>query len=130
MRRLVSLRLPALVHRTRVSLIASLAALVVAQGAAAEASPNAPVTECVAFTTVEAADDALVYDLANDCETRVRCRVTWNIVCGEDRKGPTHAGSRALVVAPAHTARLAIPASACGDDAFSIEDVAWSCSPA
>jgi len=86
------------------------------------------VDDCVGFSLVES-EDGLTYELANDCEKLLSCEMSWTLVCGDDRKGPTHPGARQFAVAKNAAADVEISVAPCGAQSWAVENVAWACLP-
>ncbi len=84
--------------------------------------------DCVGFTLVES-EQGLAYELANACEKHLSCRMSWTLVCGDDRQGSTHPGARQFAVAEHAAANVEISVAACGNKSWLVDDIAWACDP-
>jgi hypothetical protein len=97
-------------------------------GVATAHAQDESVEDCVGFQLADA-DQGLVYELANSCETRLTCQMSWNVVCGEERKGPPQPGTKRFSIARDTSANVAISTASCGSESWVVQDVTWACNP-
>jgi hypothetical protein len=97
-------------------------------GVATAHAEDESVDDCVGFELAEA-DQGLAYELANSCATRLTCQMSWNVVCGDDRKGPPHPGAKRFGVARNASANVTTSTAACGSESWVVQDVTWACNP-
>jgi hypothetical protein len=98
-------------------------------GVSATAHAQSEDESCVGF---EKSDDdkAIVFEAKNSCDQKLSCQLSWVLSC-EDSEGNVTTRTRksarfSLSESGAHT--LSLSAAAC-KQGWSIDDVAWSCSP-
>jgi hypothetical protein len=94
-------------------------------------SSRKSVADCAAFSQAEKDEATLELSIHNSCTMPVDCTITWRVVCAPE--------SRTRKAAHAHRDRFTLTtgtgkstqASAleCGDDAFTLDQVQWSCEP-
>lgn len=119
----------------RALLLVTAAVAVAAPGSAAAGkkkvrSKKTPVSVCAHFDQLDREDDGVDLVVANRCEVKLSCSVSWTLVCAPDTAAAArsqHASAFALEVGRDQST-LASPA-VCGNDGWVIDDVTWSCQP-
>lgn len=89
------------------------------------------IAECTFFDQTEKGDDKVELSIRNACTIPVDCSITWRVVCAPDSKKrrAVHPGSTKFALAEAASQTANASAAVCGDDAFSIDQISWSCQP-
>jgi hypothetical protein len=130
----------------------ALAAFIMALGSPAAAQPKkkkakkkTPVSVCAHFDQVDKEDDGVDLVVANRCDIKLSCSVSWTLTClpAESRAGRSqrnrgapetpkvsrsqHGAAFELDVG-SDQSTLASP-TACGYDGWVLDDVTWSCQP-
>lgn len=106
-------------------------ALSICVPALASAGREKSLDDCTAFTQEDKGDDAVAFTVSNSCTIPVDCQIEWRVVCAPDSKKrrSTKAGSAKLALAENSMASAEASAAVCGDDAFAIDRIEWSCQP-
>jgi len=86
---------------------------------------------CTSFDQVDKDEDTVEMSIHNSCSVPVDCTMSWRVVCAPDSKKrrSTHPGSAKLALVSAGTGSAQATAAVCGDDAWSIDSISWSCEP-
>ena len=88
------------------------------------------IAACTSFDQVDREDDGVDLVVANRCEIKLACSVSWSLTCrpavGKSKKSQ-HGEAFALSTDAVQTTS-ATP-TACGNDGWVIDDVTWSCQP-
>jgi len=89
------------------------------------------VADCTQFDQNDKGDDAISLTLHNTCSIPVDCSLSWDVVCAPKsaKRRATHPGSAKVSLASGAEQSTDASASACGDDAWAIDNVIWSCQP-
>lgn len=106
-------------------------AIMIAIPAATADRAKKSLAECTSFDQQDKDDDATVFTIQNTCTVPVDCSITWRVVCAPDSKKrrSTHAKSAKLAVNDSGAGSAEASAAVCGDDAWAIDSVNWSCEP-
>jgi hypothetical protein len=87
---------------------------------------------CTTFDQREQADAKIAFTIHNTCTIPVDCAISWRLVCapGSRKRRASHPGSAKFALA-ANTGSDSAEASVavCGDDAWTIDEVRWTCQP-
>ena len=96
----------------------------------AMAGRHKSLSECTTFGSEEKGEDKLELSIKNTCTVPVDCSISWRVVCapGSKRRN-VHASSSALAIAEGGVKSAEASAEVCGDDAWAIENIEWSCQP-
>jgi hypothetical protein len=88
------------------------------------------VATCTTFDQQDK-DDKLGFTIHNACSIPIDCAITWRVVCAPESKTrrAVHPGRVSFTVTDATSQSAEASASACGNDAFTIDSVSWSCEP-
>lgn len=86
---------------------------------------------CTVFDQVDKGDDRVDFTIHNSCSIPIDCRITWRLVCAPDAKSrrATHPGKATLAIGGTSTGSAEASAAICGDDAWQLDSVQWSCQP-
>lgn len=89
------------------------------------------IAACASFDQVDRGDDRVAFTIRNACSIPVDCSVSWRVVCAPDAKTrrASHPGSARLAIPEGGTLSAEASAAICGDDAWVIDAVVWSCQP-
>jgi hypothetical protein len=106
------------------------AAMLASLTAGAQPKPRS-LSDCTFFDQKDKGDTAVEMTLRNACSVPVDCTVSWRVVCApQSKKRRTeHPSSQKLAVVEGTTSSVEASAAICGDDAFSIDTIEWSCQP-
>ena len=87
-------------------------------------------SECTAFDQADKGDDAVKFSIHNGCSVAVDCSISWKVVCAPDAKHPQiHSESSKLAIVDNTTLSTDASAAVCGDKAWAIQSIEWSCLP-
>lgn len=115
----------------------ALAAFVMALGSPAAAQPKkkkakkkTPVSVCAHFDQVDKEDDGVDLVVANRCDIKLSCSVSWTLTCAPEtpKVSRTQHGAAFELELGSDQSTLASPAE-CGNDGWVLDDVTWSCQP-
>ena len=104
----------------------------------ASAQPKEPtikharsLADCTSFDQQDKNDVTVDLTVHNSCTIPVDCSVSWKVVCAPQSKKrrSEHAETRKLALVEGTAGSAEASAAVCGDDAWSIESIEWSCSP-
>ncbi|HEX7844130.1 MAG TPA: hypothetical protein VF469_41930 [Kofleriaceae bacterium] len=86
---------------------------------------------CTSFDQADKGDSKVAFTIHNACSIPVDCSVSWRVVCAPDSKKrrASHPSAARLAVLDGGTQSAEASAAICGDDAWSIDSVEWSCQP-
>jgi putative hemolysin len=89
------------------------------------------IAACASFDQVGRGDDRVAFTIRNACSIPVDCAVSWRVVCAPDAKKrrASHPGSARLAIPEGASLSAEASAAICGDDAWVIDAVVWSCQP-
>ena len=93
--------------------------------------PRRSLADCARFDQTDKGEDRVAFTIHNGCTIPVDCAVSWRVVCAPDtrKRRAAHAGSVKLAIADGASGSAEASAAICGDDAWAIDSVAWSCLP-
>lgn len=86
---------------------------------------------CTSFDQVDRGDDKVAFTIHNTCSIPVDCSVSWRVVCAPETKKrrSSHPGAARLAIIEGGNQSAEASAAICGDDAWAIDSVQWSCQP-
>jgi hypothetical protein len=105
--------------------------LVIPAATSARGDSKKSLASCTSFDQTDKDDDTVEMSIHNSCSIPVDCSMSWRVVCAPSSKKrrSTHAGSAKLALTSAGTGSAQATASVCGDDAWAIDSINWSCEP-
>jgi len=86
---------------------------------------------CTLFDQVDKNDETVQFTISNTCTIPVDCSVSWRVVCAPDSKKrrATHAGAAKMSLTNGGSSTAEASAAICGDDAWTLDNIQWSCAP-
>jgi hypothetical protein len=89
-----------------------------------------PVSVCAHFDQIDKEDDGVDLVVANRCEVKLTCSVSWRLTCAPDTRKATRTQRASAFELDLNSdqSTLASPGE-CGNDGWMIDDVVWSCQP-
>ena len=89
------------------------------------------VAHCTTFDQQDKGDDAVQFTVGSTCNVPLNCAISWRVVCApaSKKRRAVHPASRKFTLENATTQTAEASAAVCGDDAWSIEAIQWSCEP-
>ena len=86
---------------------------------------------CTSFDQADKGGDKVAFTIHNACSIPVDCSVSWRVVCAPDSKKrrASHPSTAKLAILDGGSQSTEASAAICGDDAWSIDAVQWSCHP-
>ena len=98
--------------------------------ASADRAPRT-LARCTTFDQVEKAEARVEFTIRNTCSIPVDCSVTWRVVCAPDSKKrrAEHPSRASFALASGTSQSAEASVAVCGDDAWTIDSVHWSCQP-
>jgi hypothetical protein len=108
--------------------------LLVSSAAFAQPKPavvKKSLADCTTFDQQDKGDVAVDLSVHNSCTIPVDCTVSWRVVCApaSKKRRAEHPGSQKLALVEGTTSAVEASAAICGDDAWSIDSIEWSCAP-
>jgi hypothetical protein len=105
-------------------------AIVAVAGPASAAPPTPSANDCVSIQSAQLST-GLSFDVANGCDKRLSCALTWTLTCeNASGKATSKAKQEArFVIGASDTHQTAGSAASC-KDGWKIDEVAWDCAPA
>lgn len=93
--------------------------------------PQRSLADCTSFDQQDNGDTAVDLSIKNSCTIPVDCTVSWRVVCApkSKKRRSEHPGSQKLALVEGTTSSAQASAAQCGDDAWSIDSIEWSCLP-
>jgi hypothetical protein len=93
--------------------------------------PAKSLSDCTTFDQQDKGEVAVDLSVHNSCTIPVDCTVSWRVVCAPSSKKrrTEHPGSQKLALVEGTTSSTEASAAICGDDAWSIDSIEWSCAP-
>jgi hypothetical protein len=87
--------------------------------------------ECTTFEQADKGDDKVAMSIKNSCKMPVDCALSWRVVCAPDAKKrrTVHPSAAKLALSEGATESAEASATVCGDDAWTIDSIQWSCEP-
>jgi len=109
----------------------ALAILISAPVALADRAERRSISECTSFDQTDKDDTTVSLAVANSCTIPVDCKLSWRVVCAPDSKKrrATHKGAAVFTLTAAGARATEASAAMCGDDAWVLDSVNWSCEP-
>lgn len=98
----------------------------------ASAQPKSrSLADCTSFDQQDKDDVTVDLTVRNSCSIPVDCTVSWKVVCApkSKKRRSEHPESRKLSLVEGTAGSAQASAAVCGDDAWSIEAIEWSCAP-
>lgn len=97
--------------------------------ALADVTHHKSVSDCASFEQVDKGDDRVELSVHNRCTMPLKCSISWRVVCAPDshKRRSVHPGTSKLALVEGTTDSAVASASECGDDAWSIDNIEWSC---
>ena len=94
-------------------------------------SSKKSLADCTSFDQSDKDETTVEFTVHNTCSIPVDCSVSWRVVCAPDSKKrrATHPGAAKLSLHETVTGSAQASASVCGDDAWAIDQINWSCEP-
>jgi hypothetical protein len=95
-----------------------------------KAKKKTPVSVCAHFDQVDKEDDGVDLVVANRCDVKLSCSVSWTLTCTPQSGGVSRSqhGTAFDLDMGLDQSTLASPAT-CGNDGWVLDDVTWSCQP-
>ncbi len=95
------------------------------------ASHRKSLGDCPTFDQTDKGEDAVELKVSSSFSIPVDCTVQWKVICAPNSKKrrSVHADAAKLSLKENGAATKDVSAAVCGDDAFSIEGIEWSCAP-
>jgi hypothetical protein len=95
------------------------------------AAPARSLSDCTSFEQQDKNDTTVSLTIRNTCTVPVDCSVSWRVVCAPDSKKrrAVHTGSQKLALVEGTSSSADASATVCGDDAWQIDSIEWSCQP-
>ena len=92
--------------------------------------PARSLADCTSFDQQDKGDAAVDLSIKNSCTIPIDCTVSWRVVCApKSKRRSEHAESQKLALVEGATSSAEASAAQCGDDAWSIDSIEWSCLP-
>ena len=109
----------------------ALAIMIAVPAATADRGAKKSLATCTSFDQTDKDDDTVEFTIHNSCTIPVDCSVSWRVVCAPDSKKrrASHPGAAKLALQDTTMGSAQATAAICGDDAWSIDSVSWSCEP-
>ena len=109
----------------------ALALLLSSSIALADRASRRTVAECTSFDQTDTDDATVSLAVSNSCTVPVDCKLSWRVVCAPDSKKrrATHLGTASFTLDAAGARATEASAAVCGDDAWVLDAVSWSCAP-
>ena len=87
--------------------------------------------DCTSFTQTEKGEDAFELSVHNSCKAQLDCSISWKVVCAPQstKRRAVHPHNQKFTLTAGTGNTVEASAASCGDEAFSIEHVTWSCEP-
>jgi hypothetical protein len=87
--------------------------------------------DCATFDQVEKDDVSLELTIHNTCTIPIDCSISWRVVCApaSHKRRSVHASSTKLALVEGAAQSTTASAAVCGDDAWSMDHIEWSCNP-
>jgi len=95
------------------------------------AAPARSLSDCTSFDQQDKGDAAVEMTVRNACTIPVDCTVSWRVVCApaSKKRRAEHPTSQKLALVEGTSSSATASAEICGDDAFAIDSIEWSCQP-
>lgn len=88
-------------------------------------------SSCTSFDQADRGEARVELTIRSTCSIPIDCAVSWRVVCAPDSKKrrATHPGSARFALGAGASQSAEASAVICGDDAWAIDSVQWSCQP-
>jgi hypothetical protein len=88
-------------------------------------------SSCTSFDQADKGGDKVAFTIHNACTIPIDCSVSWRVVCAPDSKKrrASHPSSAKFAIADGGSESAEASAAICGDDAWTIDSVHWTCVP-
>ena len=89
------------------------------------------VATCTTFDQQDKGDDKLGFTIHNACSIPIDCAISWRVVCAPESKSrrAVHPGRVSFTITDTTSQSAEATAAVCGNDAFTIDSVSWTCEP-
>jgi hypothetical protein len=116
---------------TRWAMCALAISICVPLAAVADRDGKKSIATCATFGQQDKGDDKVEFTIHNSCTVPVDCSISWRVVCAPESKKrrATHLGAAKLALTNNTVQTAEASAAVCGDDGWSIDNIAWSCQP-
>jgi len=86
---------------------------------------------CTSFDQTDRGDDKVAFTIHNACSIPVDCSLSWRVTCAPDsrKRRASHPAAVKLAILGGDSQSAEASAALCGDDAWTIDSVQWSCQP-
>jgi hypothetical protein len=87
--------------------------------------------ECTSFDQLAKGETAVELTVKNSCSIPVDCSLSWRVTCAPDSKKrrAVHASQTKFSLVTGAQQSTDASASVCGDDAWAIDQIEWTCAP-
>ena len=87
--------------------------------------------DCTSFDQVNKDEATVEFTIHNTCTIPIDCSISWRVVCAPDspKRRAVHDESVKLSLVEGAADSADASAKPCGDDAWTIDQVEWSCMP-
>jgi hypothetical protein len=111
--------------------LCALALMICVPALASAGGKDRSLDDCTSFSQEDKSEDTVAFTISNSCTIPVDCQIEWRVVCAPESKKrrSSKAGSVKLALTSNGMSSAEASAAACGDDAFTIDRVEWSCQP-
>jgi hypothetical protein len=106
-------------------------ALAISIAIPAAAEHKKSLADCTSFNQAEKGDDTVELTVKNACTIPLDCSMSWRVVCAPDSKKrrSVHPSEAKFSLIEGTELSKQASASVCGDDAWTIDSVVWTCAP-
>ncbi len=89
------------------------------------------IADCTTFDQTAKNEDTTVFTLANACTIPLDCKIDWEVICapGSKKRRAVHPSTLKLTLDNGSQQTTEASAAICGDDAWTLGAVEWSCEP-
>jgi hypothetical protein len=89
------------------------------------------IADCASVDQQNKGEDTVAFTIANACTVPLDCKLEWQVVCAPYSKSrrAVHPGTHKVTLVAGASQSTEASAAICGDDAWSIDAVEWSCEP-
>jgi hypothetical protein len=89
------------------------------------------ISSCATFGQQDKGDDKVEFTIHNTCTIPVDCSISWRVVCAPEsrKRRASHAGAAKMALPNGSMQTAEASAAICGNDGWSIDNIAWSCQP-
>jgi hypothetical protein len=98
--------------------------------AQADRGPRRSLASCASFTQQDKGDAALELTVRNACSIPIACALAWRVTCAPaSKRQRVIPGAARLSLAATEVGAAEASAALCGEDAWTIDRITWSCQP-